>query len=281
LQPNPVGGPPALPQALNRYAATPWGAPGVAEAQIGYKPGVIEKGLFKTILSTITGPTRQRTINAAIQSLLASSIGRSRATGRAFVRVMGEPEAFTGAFANLRLVSSDTYPLPPQGCLGSLCRWLLRRPSAMQMTIQEGLVASETLDNLPKNLGLISSETELVSPGWMRWAPNYTGTFLWGGALSGVVQYLGDYRNPYLTQKQVLVRTGIATVGGGATAIVGAIATAKIGGVLGIEGGLPGIALGAGIGFTLGFIYFGFVQPVVFEWTGQNPQRNLAPLSSP
>jgi hypothetical protein len=31
LQPNPVGGPPALPQALNRYSATPWGAPGVAE----------------------------------------------------------------------------------------------------------------------------------------------------------------------------------------------------------------------------------------------------------
>ncbi len=31
LQPNLVGGPPALPQALNRYAATPWGPPGVAE----------------------------------------------------------------------------------------------------------------------------------------------------------------------------------------------------------------------------------------------------------
>jgi hypothetical protein len=31
LQPNPVGGPPMVPQALNRYAATPWGVPGVAE----------------------------------------------------------------------------------------------------------------------------------------------------------------------------------------------------------------------------------------------------------
>jgi hypothetical protein len=31
LQPNPVGGPPTLPQALNRYAATPLGQPGVAE----------------------------------------------------------------------------------------------------------------------------------------------------------------------------------------------------------------------------------------------------------
>jgi hypothetical protein len=31
LQPNPAGGPPTLPQALNRYAATPLGQPGVAQ----------------------------------------------------------------------------------------------------------------------------------------------------------------------------------------------------------------------------------------------------------
>ncbi len=32
LQPNPVGGPPTVPQALNRYTATPLGQPGVYEA---------------------------------------------------------------------------------------------------------------------------------------------------------------------------------------------------------------------------------------------------------
>ena len=31
LQPNPAGGPPMVPQALNRYAATSLGQPGVAE----------------------------------------------------------------------------------------------------------------------------------------------------------------------------------------------------------------------------------------------------------
>jgi hypothetical protein len=198
-----------------------------------------------------------------------------------FVRVMGEPEAFTGSFANLRLVSSDTYSLAPQGCLGGLCRWLLRRPSGTQITIQEGLVASEALDNLPKNLGLISSEPEVVSPGWMRWAPNYMGTFFWGGALSGVVQYLSDYSNPYLTQRQTFVRTGIATLGGGTTAVIGAAVASEIGGTLGIVGGPGGIALGAGIGFTLGYVYFGYIQPWIFQNTGQNPQRNLAPLSPP
>jgi hypothetical protein len=41
------------------------------------------------------------------------------------------------------------------------------------------------------------------------------------------------------------------------------------------------MVLGAGIGFTIGFMYFGFIQPVIFEEIGQAPQRNLAPLSSP
>ncbi len=31
LQPNPTGGPPTVPQALNRYTATPLGQPGVAQ----------------------------------------------------------------------------------------------------------------------------------------------------------------------------------------------------------------------------------------------------------
>jgi hypothetical protein len=35
LQPNPAGAPPTVPQALNRYAATPLGQPGVAQAASG------------------------------------------------------------------------------------------------------------------------------------------------------------------------------------------------------------------------------------------------------
>ena len=34
LQPNPAGGPPSVPQALNRYAATSVGAPGVVEGAV-------------------------------------------------------------------------------------------------------------------------------------------------------------------------------------------------------------------------------------------------------
>ena len=83
--------------------------------------------------------------------------------------------------------------------------------------------------------------------------PQIIGTFIWGGALSGAVQYLSDYRNPYLTQRQIGTRTGIATAGGGTTAVVGAIAASKLGTALGIPGGPPTMIFGASIGFTLGF----------------------------
>jgi RHS repeat-associated protein len=290
LQPDPFGGVPQLPQTLNRYAITPVPALSAVEggSVVGHmSPGLhpllvtAMKGTGKTVLSTITGPARQRTLNVAIQSLLASTIGRSRPTGMTFVQLMGEPEAFTGAFANLKLLRSDTYPLPPQGCLRGFFRWLLRRPSTVQIETRAGLVASQALDDLPQNLGLIRSEPELVSPGWMTVAPKYIGTFIWGGELSGAVQYLSDYRNPYLTGSQIKWRTGIATAGGGTAAVVGAIAASKLGTALGIPGGPPTMIFGAGIGFTLGFIYFGYVQPQIFQGGDLNPQRKLAPLSSP
>ncbi len=48
LQPDPAGGPPTVPQALNRYAATPLGQPGVAEGAEQANPLVAaaEKGLL-------------------------------------------------------------------------------------------------------------------------------------------------------------------------------------------------------------------------------------------
>jgi hypothetical protein len=53
LQPNPIGGPPTAPQALNRYAATPVGQPGVGEAaQSGNQLlSTFEKSVFKSALT--------------------------------------------------------------------------------------------------------------------------------------------------------------------------------------------------------------------------------------
>ena len=65
LQPNPAGGPPTVPQALNRYAATEWGPPGVAEGAEQPDPLVAaaEKGLLKTVLSTATDDLKKRTFS--------------------------------------------------------------------------------------------------------------------------------------------------------------------------------------------------------------------------
>jgi hypothetical protein len=145
-------------------------------------------------------------------------------------------------------------------------------------------ISSQAADNLPKNLRLISSKPKLW--GWMEWAPGYLGTFVWAGTLSGVVQYLSDYSNPYLTQDQIWARTRIAAAGGGASAVFalavgGAIASSETGIALGLGGGVPGVIFGATVGFVTGLAYFGIVQPIIFERAGQNPKRNLAPFSSP
>lgn len=272
-----------MPQSLNRYAAMSMGAPGVAEAAQHLHPLTTTalKGTGKTLISTITDPVRKRTLNTAIHTLLTSTIGRSRPTGNSCILPTGEPKAFTRDWAKLSILRFDTYSLPPRGCLG-FCNWLLRHSSTYQLETRAGLVASEALDDLPKNLGLLESEAQFVAPRWMKVAPRYLGAFIWGGVLSGAVQYGSDYDNPYLTQGQIWKRTGIATIGGGFTGFIGAAAASKIGGALGVPGGIPTMALGASIGFTLGFIYFGFFQPVIFQDEGLNPrQRNLAPFSSP
>jgi len=103
----------------------------------------------------------------------------------------------------------------------------------------------------------------------------------WAVGLNVLVQYLGDVGNPYLTPEQRNWRLVSASVGGGTIGYVAtAVATAKLGAVMGIEGGLPTMALGAALGFTYGLVYYGFVQPrIVFPVFGLGPaKRNLAPL---
>jgi hypothetical protein len=63
LQPNPVGGPPTLPQALNRYSATPWGPPGVAEG-VGGSGNFIPLIFGPLTLSTLSSTPAKATIVA-------------------------------------------------------------------------------------------------------------------------------------------------------------------------------------------------------------------------
>ncbi len=67
LQPNPAGGPPIVPQALNRYAATPVGQPGVAEG--AEQAGCLGNSLCSQFLNKAVGLGVDKTKDLALEVL--------------------------------------------------------------------------------------------------------------------------------------------------------------------------------------------------------------------
>ena len=72
LQPNPAGGPPIVLQALNRYAATPLGQPGVAAAQ--YQRNAGERlSVQQYLLNTTIGESIEGTLGIGVDEFIGVS----------------------------------------------------------------------------------------------------------------------------------------------------------------------------------------------------------------
>jgi hypothetical protein len=77
LQPNPVGGPPIVPQALNRYSATPLGQPGVAEAAVN-GGGCLDNTLCNELVTGISGLTAGEAANTPLFNWVHLNLHRLR-----------------------------------------------------------------------------------------------------------------------------------------------------------------------------------------------------------
>lgn len=102
LQPIPIGGPPTVPQALNRYSATPLGQPGVTQAVMSNPPWIVEYAIDKA---------RQEVINETIVKV-GHKLGIAHAfswvlrpTGLQYVKIQGQRRAFKGAFSSLTTIA--------------------------------------------------------------------------------------------------------------------------------------------------------------------------------
>ncbi|MEW5956939.1 MAG: hypothetical protein AB1801_04390 [Chloroflexota bacterium] len=277
LQPNPIGGPPAVPQALNRYAATSLGPPGVAEAQMGYQPGVVEKGLFKTGLTYLANQGRQA---------LVTQLTTSRPTGWVNLTVRGLRGTFPASLSGLSLV--ETYEGMTLGeglaCLfgcgdaglrlrlfGTAVRDTIRRGLGLQPVweTRAGRVFRPEVDDLTQVEVLAAhAEKRAILSGTSGFLLKHGIGLGWAVGLNFAVQYGFDMGNPYLTEPQRWTRGGVAVLGGG---IFGYALAA---GAASAWGGPAGIA----VGFTWGLIWFGAVQPVIFQNPTFAPSRRLAPL---
>jgi hypothetical protein len=276
LQPNPMGGPPSVPQALNRYAATAVGQPGVAEAELG--------GGLSPIVGAFARQVPGATLSLQGFPQLARSLVRpiSKPGGTGIVEIVG-PRA---SVRFLEAEGFETLSIRPargwlRGPLSRIFKGLQIQTLRGEMGIagavgETALMRGESVNlgrdvtmRLVKRLNVVD---DVATQAAARRLANTLGVGA-AGLLSAGFQYASDYDNPYLTGRQKFRRAGISgLLGTGAAGLgLGAefILVGSAGGPVGII-----IAIPIAISFEL------WLAPILFEAVGAVEQRNLAPLSS-
>jgi hypothetical protein len=208
LQPNPAGGPPTLPQALNRYAATPWGAPGMAEGTGSHlHPWLVTagKGALKTTISATAG---RRLVTIAESQL--PFVVTHRSAGTRLMLIMSRSARYR-SFATRAASPFEEGWVAMRGWGRSFRAYSVK---GLVTEIEPGLFLTERgqlveTGALPKSAAVLTAEvlrpvniTRFLAGGMFAFAP------------SAGVQYLGDVGNPYLSRDQTVKRSGWAGLGG-------------------------------------------------------------------
>ena len=278
LQPNPVSGPPTVPQALNRYGATSAGQVGVAQT--------VESSLggLATAYSWFSVAKGAGLEGAGLLPVLNGYkyIGQAEITVQASRSALARkiPKAFKAAFGDLASTSeSSIYKRTGQLIVGGSTEQELKLavrqlegffidalPS--QGKWKANILISEVMvaDRLPQyvKLGKLSGFKVLK--------------FGLGPALDvgvgGYLQYLEDRDNPYLTGRQKGLRVITSGVGSAGTALL-------IGEGLIALGCSATVVCGITAGVT-GVIIWGIAQPIIFDFPiFASADRNLRPLQVP
>jgi hypothetical protein len=279
LQPNPVGGPPVLPQALNRYAATPWGAPGVAEGALSSLPpvvGAFGRQLPGAALSVQGIPQLAQLLTRPIMKTVPIDTGIIEIVGpRASVRFL-EAEGF------------ETLAVQPasgllRGPLSRIFKGLQTQTLRGRMGIAGALAANPAFaegESISLGRGVTArlaardigyTVDELATQAAARRLANTLGVGV-AGILSAGFQYASDYGNPYLAGQQKLNRSLISGGLGVAASGLGLGAELLL---IGSAGGPIGII----VAIPIAVVFEQALAPMIFQLTGDVPQRNLAPLS--
>jgi hypothetical protein len=87
--------------------------------------------------------------------------------------------------------------------------------------------------------------------------------------LSAAFQWFED-TSPYLTLEQRAFRTGISGIGGAVAWAAGGFATYSLG-----ASALAG-PIGIVVGGVVTYAWIKWIQPVIFDYAGLNPKRDLA-----
>jgi hypothetical protein len=279
LQPNPVGGPPSVPQALNRYSPTPWGPPGVVEGALSSLPpvvGTFGRQLPGAALSVQGIPQLAQLFTRPIMKTVPLDTGIIEIVGpRASVRFL-EAEGF------------ETLAVQPasgllRGPLSRIFKGLQIQTLRGRMGIAGAMAANPAFaegESISLGRGVTArlvardigyTVDDLATQAAARRLANTLGVGV-AGILSAGFQYAGDYGNPYLTGQQKFYRAGASGLLGVAAA-AGGLGVEVL--VVGSAGGPVGIIVAIPVAVFLDQV----VAPIIFEVAGAVEQRHLVPLS--
>ena len=290
LQPNPAGGPPTVPQALNRYAATPLGQPGVAQANdnsfsltnASLVAGFAKTLAFETIARSTAGAFGRDLINSVRYAGRATIAFQASATSlnanRAAIEAAGG--VFEGSIENTRRLVAGRTRLSNRIFRTDLFRFETTLDEAGALTARLRSTGSLVQDARGGWQAVTSLDSLEVVYGYKRTARyailsdltvGLTTDFL----LASAFQYAEDLQNPYFRPDQRFARASVAGIGGAFSGAVGVY----IGGSLGCGPYAPVCIAGSSL--VLGTAWAFGVQPMIFEAIPflQPPPRNLQPLN--
>ncbi len=278
LQPNPATAPPTLPQALNRYAATPVGQPGVFQA--------VQGNTFNWIPSTVS-------FGYGLTTQLAGKYGHSvtgiHHTGYGLIEVTASNSALTRNFRSLPNSFKKYFNEPVFSFAENGRNFYTRHglvPSANRSLHELYKATDEVVaslqDILPRH-GPWSAKisSQITTHTWQiskrlnqldNWKSSVTriGTGL-DFAIGFGFQFANDYGSPYLTFEKTVLRS---TVAGTGSALLGGV-----GGAIGFLCG-PAVIICTPVGSVVGgLVWSELIQPRIFQLSILKPEeKNLQPL---
>jgi len=264
-----------VPQALNRYAATPLGQPGVYQAVASIPP----LGLW-ALQQTIKVPTGLAAGKYLFEPRWGETFSRALSkTGWLRVSVQAEKQLNPESLQHFDVISRQAPGLGRR--IRGLFQdgWRTALSDAYDVETRVGRIHNSlniTLaDATGLNINILERETAEVFSRSSKAILADLGTNI---LLDVAFQVGQDWGNPYLDPTQLAGRAFVAGVGGGVSGGVG----------LGVSGALiwagvetrPAGWVGLGAGLVIDWVWGDSITPWIYERRGLNPERDLSPLGA-
>jgi hypothetical protein len=268
-----------VPQALNRFAATALGQPGVMASTTsstlsGFTASIAKNAASNTISYAVAetlGNTIAEEVITGVQrigkvKITANNVLLNRANvGQSFVRTGGSKRAIEYTSVEVLELGAGRYRALTNGTIIDLADMATHTKPGWALGYSDQ----------PFQLLRETTERGIV----LRRINTFGRDLAWNAGISAAIETPFFINNvlfdPYLTSQQKVLQAGIIGLGIGSSAAIGA-------GIGYVFGNVPGAIAGFAVGLGYEYILVPYIiQPIIYSTTGIDPYartRQLAPL---